>query len=112
MAGADFKSDTSGPAVIVTNICRHSRKSASASVSTARCPLRELMTDECGIYLRPLSFIKRELREAALVVDRDSRTILYGALGVVDADVLAKNCSSVHGWIVDGLDLDLDLHGC
>src|SRR5439155_7136131 len=42
-----------------------------------------------------LGLVKRQFRQPALVIDWDSRPIFHRALDVIDADIVAENCSGV-----------------
>ena len=50
---------------------------------------------EVRVDLRPLGLVERELREAALVVDRHRGAVFHRPLDVVDADVVAEDRARV-----------------
>ena len=62
--------------------------------------LRDLL--ELGVDLGPLVFVQRELRQAALVVDRHRGPVFHRALDVVDADVVAEDVARVAVGLLDG----------
>ena len=56
---------------------------------------------EIGIDGRSFVLVERQLREPALVVDRDGGLVLDRALDVVDADVVAEDGACVGVFLLD-----------